>query len=312
MKRIHKNSVIIVVAILIGMGLFTVVAASSQASPISSPVQNPANCHYYEAVSVPGGIIWQDAKVAAESLIFMGYQGHLVTITSQQEQDFIVTTFPQAIIPGGLGYWIGGFQPPGSPEPDGGWEWVTGEPFVYTNWMTNEPNNAPPGEDAIHLDGRQIGGSPLGAWNDVPSYNNMYGIPGYIVEYDIPCPLEAIVDIKPGSDPNTINMKSKGRWIIATVELPEEYQCNQINANTILWDGAISPVRDPKYGWAKSEDSYCVDENGNGVLERLLKFDRSDIEILYGPGEHTVTISGELFCGMPFEGSDTIRVIDPT
>jgi hypothetical protein len=26
-------------------------------------------------------------------------------------------------------------------EPDGGWQWVTGEAFSYTNWRLGEPNN---------------------------------------------------------------------------------------------------------------------------------------------------------------------------
>ena len=33
------------------------------------------------------------------------------------------------------------YQPPGSPEPAGGWIWVSGEPVTYTNWIAGEPNN---------------------------------------------------------------------------------------------------------------------------------------------------------------------------
>ncbi len=136
---------------------------------------------------------------------------------------------------------------------------------------------------------------------------NLTGAKAYLTQLV----LDVDVDIKPGSDPNTINLKSKGRWVSVTIELPEGYKCTDIDPSTVLWDGTMVPVLDPKYGWAKSEDSYCVDENGNGVLERLLKFDRSDLEDLYSPGEHDVTITGNLFSGMPFEGSDSIRLISP-
>jgi hypothetical protein len=80
---------------------------------------NGGNGHYYEAISVPG-ITFEDAMIAAA---LKG--GYLVTITSQAEQNFISGN----VISNGYGYRIGGFQPIGSPEPDGGWQWVTGETF---------------------------------------------------------------------------------------------------------------------------------------------------------------------------------------
>ena len=75
--------------------------------------------------------------------------------------------------------------------------------------------------------------------------------------------------------------------------------------------GVLSPVLNPKYGWVKNEDSYCIDENENGILERFLRFDLSDVQGHFGPGEHTVTITGQLFDGTPFEGSDTLTLFDP-
>jgi hypothetical protein len=34
------------------------------------------------------------------------------------------------------GPWIGGYQDSNASEPEGGWNWVTGEPWIYTNWQT--------------------------------------------------------------------------------------------------------------------------------------------------------------------------------
>ena len=71
---------------------------------------------------------------------------------------------------------IGLVQQPGSVEPDGGWQWVTGEPLVYTNWDVNEPNNAGnPGSE----DYGQIYGD--GAWNDASGEALINGI---IIEYE--------------------------------------------------------------------------------------------------------------------------------
>jgi len=67
---------------------------------------------------------------------FKGVHGHLATITSSAENAFISTQLGTTQFA-----WLGGEQPPGSLEPDGGWQWITGEPWVYTNWDIGEPNN---------------------------------------------------------------------------------------------------------------------------------------------------------------------------
>jgi len=142
-----------------------------------SPVLWPANGHYYLAVCAPEGINWQAASDAATA---MG--GHLATATSAAENNFIFTlidypdywTDPD---PWGNvhGPWLGGLQPPGSPEPAGGWQWVTGEPWDFTNWNWDEPNNSGSGEDRLAHEGRSA------MWNDYPS---TAGEKGYVVEWE--------------------------------------------------------------------------------------------------------------------------------
>ena len=138
-------------------------------------VLTSSNRHHYLAVTVPGGINWFDADAAARFLSFAGAQGHLATITSQQENDFIRVNFPSALKQF-VGYWLGGFQPPGSPEPGGNWQWVTGEPFIFTNWNTGEPNNAGGTEDKLHFH------TTAGQWNDISG--NSTGQDGYVVEFE--------------------------------------------------------------------------------------------------------------------------------
>ena len=148
----------------------------------NSPIQNPANGHFYQLVEIPGtspdrpGIDWFTANASATALTFQGLPGHLVTITSQAEGDFIANNFPSVVF-----RWIGGFQAPGSPEPAGGWEWVTGEPFVYTNWFQGGPDNLGTNEDGI-----QLCCLPDEVfWNDAARTNTALG---YIVEYEVPPP----------------------------------------------------------------------------------------------------------------------------
>ena len=79
------------------------------------------------------------------------------TITSQAENDFVYSLFGTNDAAWGNngggddGPWFGGVQPDGSVEPDGGWTWVTGEPWTYTSWMRCQdascqmPDNTGPG-----------------------------------------------------------------------------------------------------------------------------------------------------------------------
>jgi hypothetical protein len=75
--------------------------------------------------------------------------------------------------------WIGGVQnhsAPGYSEPSGGWTWVTGEAWSFTDWAPGEPNNfCCGGEDWLELQSNFI-------WND--NYNTNTNLAGYLVEYD--------------------------------------------------------------------------------------------------------------------------------
>jgi hypothetical protein len=148
--------------------------------PLTGPIQNPENGHFYEAVTVLDGLTWEDAEALSRGWSFNGVAGHLLTITSENESDFVVTYFPQAVVsgPGRSTFWLGGSQPLGSDEPSGGWEWVTGEPFTYQNWDPGEPNDNESPEQCLNF---AAGGLGVGSWNDQPC--GLLGS-GYIVEYD--------------------------------------------------------------------------------------------------------------------------------
>ena len=160
------------------ISLVLVLAAVTCAAP-AAPVQwtaGPgANLHWYELVypvypvNLAGSIAWDDAKAGAEARSWMQLPGYLATITSGAEGDFIQDNI--VIAPDSP--WIGGYQPPGNPEPDGSWAWVTGEPWDYVNWSPGEPNNSAGDENSLQLSW------DLG-WNDA---NGDALLDCYVVEY---------------------------------------------------------------------------------------------------------------------------------
>src|SRR5207302_1346942 len=72
---------------LLAVLLFTASARTATAQSMP-PINNPTNGHWYQAVLVAGAINWDDARVAAQSLSYSGFHGHLVTMTSAAENDF--------------------------------------------------------------------------------------------------------------------------------------------------------------------------------------------------------------------------------
>lgn len=123
---------------------------------------------------------------------------------------------------------------------------------------------------------------------------------------------EVIVEADIDFDPDTLNLKGRGRWATVYIELPDGYDVGEIDASTVLLEDAISPVLDQKYGFVAYDDSYVVDHDGDGIMERMLKFLRSEVHAIVSPGVYNFKVSGELEDGTEFEGySDPITVIDP-
>ena len=143
----------------------------------AAPILFAGTQSYYDLV--PNNISWTAAQTAAGQLTYLGRPGRLVTITSQPENDFLRDSFSTT------GAWIGGFQPLGSPEPAGGFQWITNEPFIFTSWGSGEPNNN--SGDPNNPNERFIAIDDNGNWNDVNSDRNA----PYIVEYVVPEPSSA-------------------------------------------------------------------------------------------------------------------------
>jgi len=119
--------------------------------------------------------------------------------------------------------------------------------------------------------------------------------------------LSATVDI----DPDSLNFRSRGKWITAYVELPGDYDVNDINVSSILLNDTI-PVD-------LTAPTAIGDYDSDSIPDLMVKFDRAqviyylldNIDIEERFTTVTLTITGYLYDGTPFQGSDTIKVIIP-
>jgi hypothetical protein len=129
-----------------------------------SAVVYAGNGHKYEIIDI--GATWTKARDECKNK-----GGYLVTITSKEEQEFIVDLLSK----NGKGdsYWLGGYRQGNT------WKWVTGEAFTYTNWTGRTVGS----EDLLMILRVQQSWSPTtraGQW----TYAKNDRRDGYICEWD--------------------------------------------------------------------------------------------------------------------------------
>jgi hypothetical protein len=137
---------------------------------------NPINGHFYRPISTTA--TYDNAKALSASQTFKGQTGYLVTITSANEEAFIISNVPQTNIWFALtdrvqeGFW----RIDAGPENGTLIKTQNGQTAgnivgQYNNWCGGEPNNAGDEDFAVTKWG---GGS---CWNDLPgsaSWSNPY------------------------------------------------------------------------------------------------------------------------------------------
>lgn len=101
------------------------------------------NGHYYKAFDE--NLNWLQAKRFCEDL-----GGHLVTISSEKENSLVCSLIPKG--------WDGALIGLSDASEEGHWKWVTNEPFTFSKWDRNEPNNQG-NEDYAGI-------GPTSYWND--------------------------------------------------------------------------------------------------------------------------------------------------
>jgi hypothetical protein len=109
--------------------------------------------------------------------------------------------------------------------------------------------------------------------------------------------------------PKTLNLKSKGRWITALIRLPKEYRAEDVNISSIMLNGTV-PADLKHYKVYDCGDLHLlvIKFNRKAVIE-LIRSSLKNADCKKKFLEVSLTITGEFLNGIPFQGTNKIRVI---
>ena len=122
------------------------------------------------AYAIVSGSTWTEGS---ENAKYLG--GTLVTISSQAENNFLVSRFntidPTTVY--GRDYkavWIG----LSDAATEGYWQWSSGEPLTFTNWYPGCPNGDGNYADMVLANTTDAAARTAGDWNDAPNGGELY------------------------------------------------------------------------------------------------------------------------------------------
>ncbi|MDC7219289.1 MAG: hypothetical protein PQJ59_05075 [Spirochaetales bacterium] len=176
--------------------------------PIQEFTIPEGDVRWYEVVYVStGNLNWYQAAYLAQDA-----GGYLACMTSEEENSFVFELVNDRKYFSffdengqhygiGIGPFLGGYQPEGSVEPAGGWTWLSGEAWEYTNWAQNlddgvidkdprdntQPNNSADGQPIMGFGELNV---PVPTWGDYTDSVGTYGTRGptkrygFIIEYE--------------------------------------------------------------------------------------------------------------------------------
>ena len=116
-----------------------------------------------------------------------------------------------------------------------------------------------------------------------------------------PSTLLATADV----DPDTLNLKSRGRWITVYLELGEGADIADVDCAGVrlFFDQASASCE-------RSPSSRTGDHDGDGIEDLAFNFDRAAVAAHLRPGLNVVPLTGMLLDGSAFAATDVIRVLD--
>ena len=141
---------------------------------------------------------------------------------------------------------------------------------------------------------------------DISAAGNAAGFFVAQVRYSlVPVTIPVDIDIKPGSDPNSINLCSMGVIPVAIFG-SATFDVNDINRTSL----ALADVGVKVAGKSGKDLCHVTDVNDDGFDDLVCQF--VAVGLALSGGDTTATVVGELNDATPFEGTDSVNIVKDT
>ena len=108
------------------------------------------------------------------------------------------------------------------------------------------------------------------------------------------------IDIKPGSDPNSINNNGKGVIPVAILG-SADFDVSQIDPTTVK----LGVCEIKKVGKQGKLLAHIEDVDVDGYDDLVVQIEKCTFDV----SDEEATLTGELYSGAPFVGTDSIRLV---
>lgn len=209
-------------------------------------------------------IVYKDSITATQARAKEGNGYHLATITSVEENNFIMN-LAKKLSKQPEGYWFGA----NDLKYESHFQWETGEPFIYHPWPDGQPDN----NGGSAGDENYFGIWASGIWNDFPESYKL----GYVLEKDPPASTASgsynghdyYVSAEYLTRDEAKALETDG-WYLATISSTEERDYIKELINSLsnknlegYWLGGSDVVQEGTFVWENGE-SFTFDNWDSG------------------------------------------------